>query len=187
MSKTATRGILITTILGLTALLFAMTPLSARGNGDDPENHAPVVDAGADQEASAGDTVLFSGSLSDADAEDTHVVEWDFGDGQSAGPSNCTSHPVISEVFYDEEGTDTKRIRRAIQPNTLRRESAELGAQIVQSGRPAAVGLHLSQLRQYSRTRFLSAGPEQPVGTLLMGLHDRPGRGPARLNAEWSR
>lgn len=44
-------------------------------------NAIPVVDAGSDLEAIAGDVVSFTGTFSDSGWLDTHTAEWDLGEG----------------------------------------------------------------------------------------------------------
>jgi PKD repeat protein len=68
-------------------------------------NVAPSVDAGADQSANTGDTVSFSGSFSDPGTLDTHVVEWDFGDGSFASGTLTPAH------VYTAAGTYTVTLR----------------------------------------------------------------------------
>jgi len=46
-------------------------------------NVAPSVNAGPDQTANEGDTVSFSGDFTDPGSDDTHTIEWDFGDGST--------------------------------------------------------------------------------------------------------
>jgi PKD repeat protein len=68
-------------------------------------NVAPSVDAGADQSADTGETVSFSGSFIDPGALDTHVIEWDFGDGNTASGTLTPTH------VYAAAGTYTVRLR----------------------------------------------------------------------------
>ncbi|MFZ5916947.1 MAG: PKD domain-containing protein [Chloroflexota bacterium] len=56
------------------------------------DNVAPTVLAGNDQSADEGDTVFFNGAFTDPGAGDTHTIEWDFGDGDTAAGSVSTSH-----------------------------------------------------------------------------------------------
>jgi len=44
-------------------------------------NVAPIVDGGLDQTADEGYVIIFSGSFTDPGTLDTHIIEWDFGDG----------------------------------------------------------------------------------------------------------
>ncbi|MCP4090940.1 MAG: PKD domain-containing protein, partial [Gammaproteobacteria bacterium] len=53
-------------------------------------NVAPVVDAGPDQTVNEGDTVNFNGSFSDVGVEDTHTIEWNFGDGSPPVAGNLS-------------------------------------------------------------------------------------------------
>ncbi|HEY4633426.1 MAG TPA: PKD domain-containing protein, partial [Candidatus Limnocylindrales bacterium] len=47
-------------------------------------NAPPVVEAGPDQSGNQGQALAFTGSFVDPGAADTHVLVWDFGDGESA-------------------------------------------------------------------------------------------------------
>ncbi|RLJ18328.1 hypothetical protein DJ031_11755 [bacterium endosymbiont of Escarpia laminata] len=67
-------------------------------------NVAPMADAGADQTVNEGDSVNFVGSFTDPGTADTHTIEWDFGDGNSASGSLTPSHS------YTEDGTYTVTI-----------------------------------------------------------------------------
>jgi len=55
-------------------------------------NRDPVVDAGEDMVTIAGDEVFLSGSFQDPGLGDTHCVEWQFGDGESASGTLDPSH-----------------------------------------------------------------------------------------------
>jgi PKD repeat protein len=55
-------------------------------------NVAPTADAGIDLTANEGATVNFSGSFTDPGAEDTHTLDWDFGDGNLASGSLSPTH-----------------------------------------------------------------------------------------------
>jgi nitrous oxidase accessory protein NosD len=62
-------------------------------------NTAPDVEAGPDQSVNRKDIVSFNGSLIDPDTNDTHTIEWDFGDG---GLMAGTLTPTYS---YNNTGT----------------------------------------------------------------------------------
>jgi hypothetical protein len=63
------------------------------------KNVAPQnVDAGNDQTASEGATITFNGSFVDPGSADTHVILWDFGDGNTA---NSTLQP--NHIYADNE------------------------------------------------------------------------------------
>src|SRR5439155_20486011 len=47
-------------------------------------NAAPVVNAGADKAGAEGQSISFSGVVTDPGTADTHVISWDFGDGTRA-------------------------------------------------------------------------------------------------------
>lgn len=64
------------------------------------DNVAPTVDAGPDQAADPGEQVDFSGGFTDPGGDDTHTVEWDFGDGGSASGALTPAHTYAAEGFY---------------------------------------------------------------------------------------
>lgn len=47
-------------------------------------NVDPTVDAGTDQTVNEGEIVSFNGSFTDPGSDDTHTIDWDFGDGDTA-------------------------------------------------------------------------------------------------------
>lgn len=61
----------------------------------------PVAEAGADQSADEGQPVTFAGTFTDLTVDDTHVIEWDFGDGTTDTGSLTPSHA------YGDNGTYT--------------------------------------------------------------------------------
>ena len=61
-------------------------------------NVAPTVDFSVHQSVDLGNSVSFSGNYSDSGTEDTHVVDWDFGDGSSADGTLTPTH------VYGEDG-----------------------------------------------------------------------------------
>jgi len=63
-------------------------------------NVAPTVEAGADQTVDEGSSMSFSGSFTDPCAEDTHTIEWNFGDGSFSSELNPTHD-------YDDNGVYT--------------------------------------------------------------------------------
>ncbi|UCE74683.1 MAG: PKD domain-containing protein [Methanomassiliicoccales archaeon] len=65
------------------------------------DNAAPSVDAGPDQTVDMGQTVIFSGIFTDSGSEDTHTIEWNFGDGNTSTGTLTPTH------VYDEEGVFT--------------------------------------------------------------------------------
>jgi PKD repeat protein len=78
-------------------------------------NVAPTVDAGSDQTVYSGDIVSFSGSFTDPGTEDTHTVEWDFGDGSPTVTGTLTpthtylvagDYTVTLTVTDDDGGVD---------------------------------------------------------------------------------
>ncbi len=60
-------------------------------------NVAPTADAGVDQTVFSGDTVSFNGSFADPGWLDTHTIEWDFGDDNTATGILTPTH-----VYYDK-------------------------------------------------------------------------------------
>jgi PKD repeat protein len=64
-------------------------------------NQPPIVDAGVDQTGNEGDIISFSGSFTDAGKDDTHTIEWDFGDGTTVTGVLNSSH------IYADNGTYT--------------------------------------------------------------------------------
>jgi hypothetical protein len=93
------------------------------------QNLPPVVDAGADVSAQAGQVIPFSGSFDDPGVQDTHVVTWDFGDGTSASDtlspthaySQAGSYTVTLQVTDDDGGmgADTLAVQVAGQAGVL--------------------------------------------------------------------
>jgi len=63
-------------------------------------NVDPVVDAGEDQTEYEGVKVFFSGSIDDPGSEDTHTIEWDFGDGNTASGSLTPDHTYLDDGVF---------------------------------------------------------------------------------------
>jgi PKD repeat protein len=63
-------------------------------------NLPPTVEAGGDQSVGQGQPVAFAGAFSDAGAGDTHVIEWDFGDGAGAQGTLTPSHAYPTPGTY---------------------------------------------------------------------------------------
>lgn len=63
-------------------------------------NVPPTVDAGPDQIVYSGDTVSFSGSFTDPGTEDTHTIEWNFGDGTQATGILTPTHVYLVAQKY---------------------------------------------------------------------------------------
>jgi PKD repeat protein len=63
-------------------------------------NVAPTVEAGPDQEAIEGNLVQFNGSFTDPGTLDTHTIDWDFGDGETASTTLTPSHVYADNGIY---------------------------------------------------------------------------------------
>jgi PKD repeat protein len=64
-------------------------------------NVAPIVNTSTNQTIDEGDTVYLSGSFTDPGWNDTHTIEWNFGDGETATGTLNTSH------IYGDDGEFT--------------------------------------------------------------------------------
>lgn len=63
-------------------------------------NVAPIVNAGADQTVAQGSLVSFAGQFTDPGILDTHTIEWDFGDGNTATGTLNPSHRYERDGNY---------------------------------------------------------------------------------------
>jgi PKD repeat protein len=63
-------------------------------------NVAPTVDAGPDQTVNEGDVVVFDGNFTDPGSCDTHTIEWDFGDGNTASGNLTPTHAYCDNGTY---------------------------------------------------------------------------------------
>ncbi len=63
-------------------------------------NVAPEVDAGSDQSMNEGSFVAFSGNFTDPGINDTHTIEWEFGDGHNASGLLTPSHTYADDGVY---------------------------------------------------------------------------------------
>lgn len=75
------------------------------------KNVAPSVEAGPDQIVNEGATVHFSGSFTDPGTQDAHSIEWNFGDGNTAGgtltPTNVYPQNgvyTVTMTVIDDDG-----------------------------------------------------------------------------------
>jgi uncharacterized repeat protein (TIGR01451 family) len=90
-------------------------------------NAIPKVEAGPDQTISENETVNLNGSFTDAGAEDTHTIVWDFGDGTPPVSGSLTathvygdngSFPVTLTVTDDDGGVSTDTLMITVE-NTV--------------------------------------------------------------------
>ena len=63
-------------------------------------NVAPIVDAGADLTTDEGSAVTFNGNFTDPGIQDTHTINWDFGDGTTAESTLNPNHIFINNGVY---------------------------------------------------------------------------------------
>ncbi|RRS34687.1 MAG: hypothetical protein OI74_04590 [Gammaproteobacteria bacterium (ex Lamellibrachia satsuma)] len=64
-------------------------------------NVAPTTDAGPDQAIDEGDTASFAGSFTDPGTQDTHSIEWNFGDGSASVSGSLTpTHTYATAGVY---------------------------------------------------------------------------------------
>jgi parallel beta-helix repeat protein len=83
-------------------VLFSFVTCGGGSSSDDEasDNTEPIVQAGNNQTADEGSSVSFSGSFTDPDVEDTHTIEWDFGDGHTSSASLTPSHTYANNGSY---------------------------------------------------------------------------------------
>lgn len=90
-------------------------------------NVAPTVNAGPDQIGSTGALVSFSGSFADPGTADTHVILWEFGDGETATGTLTPTHvysapgnyPVTLRVTDDDGGVGVDGLVVAVSQDNL--------------------------------------------------------------------
>jgi PKD repeat protein len=63
-------------------------------------NVVPIVVAGDNQIINEGDLVSFNGDFYDPGDLDTHIIEWDFGDGSTATGTLTPSHLYVENGIY---------------------------------------------------------------------------------------
>jgi len=63
-------------------------------------NVAPIVDAGSNQTADEGEVVSFSGFFTDPGSADTHMIQWNFGDGSTFTGTQMPRHTYADNGAY---------------------------------------------------------------------------------------
>ena len=73
-----------------------------------------TVDAGEDKTSNEGDAVEFNASFNDLGVLDSHTIEWNFGDGNTATETLTPSHIYndngeydVTLTITDDEGAST--------------------------------------------------------------------------------
>jgi PKD repeat protein len=90
-------------------------------------NVAPVVDAGTDMAVNTGTAVTFNGSFSDIGIEETHTIEWDFGDGNTASGTLTPEHTYTDSGVYtatltvtdDDTGVSSDQVVMTVSGSTI--------------------------------------------------------------------
>ncbi|MEE9466545.1 MAG: PKD domain-containing protein, partial [Candidatus Neomarinimicrobiota bacterium] len=88
---TYTVGLRVTAASGLTGTMATTAEVI---------NLPPVVNAGPNQEVIKGVPTTFGGSFSDPGWLDNHVIEWNFGDGESASGTLTPTHTYSLPDVY---------------------------------------------------------------------------------------
>jgi hypothetical protein len=92
-------------------------------------NVAPDVDAGKDIKIDLGGTLTFEGSFVDPGVDDTHSIEWDFGDGNKITGTLTPTHTYLSSGIYtailtvtdDDGGVGTDSVKITVnEPKTVK-------------------------------------------------------------------
>ncbi|MBX3055053.1 MAG: M36 family metallopeptidase [Anaerolineae bacterium] len=81
-------------------------------------NVAPAVNAGPDRTVVVNTAVTFNGAFTDPGTLDTHIIEWNFGDGHTASGTLTPNHtytavglyPVTLTITDNDGGTDTDEL-----------------------------------------------------------------------------
>jgi PKD repeat protein len=75
------------------------------------ENLAPTVDAGSDMTGIIGEPVLFNGSFTDPGTDDTHIIHWNFDDGNATSGNLTPTHTYtltgtynVTLTVWDDDG-----------------------------------------------------------------------------------
>ena len=84
----------------------AISGAGSKCKGGEPENQAPVVDAGQDVEIDEGDTFTSAGSFTDPDL-DSWTATVDYGDGSGVQNLDLTAMDFDLEHTYADDGTYT--------------------------------------------------------------------------------
>jgi PKD repeat protein len=102
-------------------------------------NVAPIVEAGSDQTVNEGDTISFSGSFTDPGWLDTHIIEWDFGDGDTATGTLYPTHVYCDNGVYtvtlrvtdDDQGADQDTLQVTVNnvPPTANGDGPYIGSE----------------------------------------------------------
>jgi hypothetical protein len=92
-------------------------------------NAAPIVEAGVDLEINLEETAIFAGGFFDPGSDDTHEIQWDFGDGNNIqgilNPQHIYDNPgtyVVTLTVTDDDGgigTDTLTVS-VLKPLTVK-------------------------------------------------------------------
>ncbi|MDY7079704.1 MAG: tandem-95 repeat protein, partial [Chloroflexota bacterium] len=64
------------------------------------DNVPPVVNAGPDRTVDEGASVFMVGSFTDPGVDDTHTIEWDFGDGETITDTLTPTHTYADNGVY---------------------------------------------------------------------------------------
>ncbi|MEJ2627388.1 MAG: PKD domain-containing protein, partial [bacterium] len=112
-------------------------------------NVAPQADAGPDTTGIEQQSLPFIGSFTDPGPEDTHTIEWDFGDGSPVSTTIVTSHSfavpgdytvVLTVTDKDgDAGTDSCMV--TIEPDNQKPELIPIADQVMDEGDSLTVNI----------------------------------------------